>query len=60
VLDLSPPEAVPVTTLDLVPGVLFPGDITPGRGTGRHRAAPNTGARHVEERTQESWRRCRR
>jgi len=29
VLDLSPPDAVPVTTLDLVPGALFPGDITP-------------------------------
>jgi TnpA family transposase len=28
VLDLSPPDAVPVTTLDLVPGALFPGDIT--------------------------------
>ncbi|MGP4001691.1 hypothetical protein [Streptomyces sp. 8N706] len=28
VLDLSPPNAVPVTTLDLVPGALFPGDIT--------------------------------
>jgi hypothetical protein len=28
VLDLSPPEAAPVTTLDLVPGALFPGDIT--------------------------------
>ncbi|WP_199786467.1 MULTISPECIES: Tn3 family transposase [Actinomycetes] len=27
VLDLSPPETVPVTTLDLVPGALFPGDI---------------------------------
>ena len=29
VLDLSPLAAVPVTTLDLVPGALFPGDITP-------------------------------
>ena len=29
VLDLSPPEAVPVTTLDLVPGALFPGDASP-------------------------------
>jgi hypothetical protein len=28
VLDLSPPDAVPVTTPDLVPGALFPGDIT--------------------------------
>ncbi|EHY87515.1 Tn3 family transposase [Saccharomonospora azurea] len=28
VLDLSTPDAVPVTTLDLVPGALFPGDIT--------------------------------
>jgi hypothetical protein len=28
VLDLSPPDAMPVTTLDLVPGALFPGDIT--------------------------------
>ncbi|MDP9843142.1 hypothetical protein J2853_002353 [Streptosporangium lutulentum] len=28
VLDLSPPDAVPVTTLDLVTGALFPGDIT--------------------------------
>ncbi|MFE3783998.1 hypothetical protein ACFXPA_38155 [Amycolatopsis sp. NPDC059090] len=27
-LDLSPPDAVPVITLDLVPGALFPGDIT--------------------------------
>ncbi|MEV0704598.1 Tn3 family transposase, partial [Saccharopolyspora sp. NPDC050389] len=27
VLDLSPPDATPVTTLDLVPGALFPGDI---------------------------------
>jgi hypothetical protein len=25
----APPDAVPVTTLDLVPGALFPGDITP-------------------------------
>ncbi|MEU6641704.1 Tn3 family transposase [Saccharomonospora sp. NPDC046836] len=33
VLDLSPPEAVPVTTLDLVPGALFPGDITPAAPT---------------------------
>ncbi|MEV0087698.1 Tn3 family transposase [Saccharopolyspora sp. NPDC050642] len=29
VLDLSPPDTLPVTTLDLVPGALFPGDITP-------------------------------
>jgi TnpA family transposase len=29
VLDLSPPDAAPVTRLDLVPGALFPGDIAP-------------------------------
>jgi TnpA family transposase len=29
VLDLSPPDAAPVTRLDLVPGALFPGGIAP-------------------------------
>jgi Tn3 transposase DDE domain-containing protein len=28
VLDLSPPDAVPVTRLDLVPTALFPGDVS--------------------------------
>jgi hypothetical protein len=35
VLDLSPPEAVPTTTLDLVPGALFPGDIAQATAPGR-------------------------
>ena len=33
VLDLSPPEAAPVTALNLAPGALFPGPITPAPGS---------------------------
>ncbi|WP_440102450.1 hypothetical protein [Streptosporangium sp. H16] len=44
-LDLSPPDTVPVTRLDLVPGALFPGDITPA-------AAPAaTTSRRTRQRT---------
>lgn len=31
ILDLSPPETTPVTTLDLVPGALFPGTVPAAR-----------------------------
>jgi hypothetical protein len=44
VLDLSPPDAIPATTLDLVPGALFPGDITPAAATAVT-APGRTGAR---------------